>query len=75
MQEAGYSYIELNASTNRNKSTLHGEVGAQVGSLSIDHFTGGAKGGGTDGRRHVLIMDEVDGMAGNQDRGGMQVSF
>ena len=22
---------------------------------------------------HVLIMDEVDGMAGNEDRGGMQV--
>lgn len=22
--------------------------------------------------RHVLIMDEVDGMAGNEDRGGMQ---
>lgn len=23
--------------------------------------------------KHVLIMDEVDGMAGNEDRGGMQV--
>jgi replication factor C subunit 1 len=22
--------------------------------------------------KHVLIMDEVDGMAGNEDRGGMQ---
>ena len=27
------------------------------------------------GRRHVLIMDEVDGMAGNEDRGGVQVSW
>lgn len=26
-----------------------------------------------DPRKHVLIMDEVDGMAGNEDRGGMQV--
>ena len=25
------------------------------------------------GWRHALIMDEVDGMAGNEDRGGMQV--
>ena len=25
------------------------------------------------GKRHVLIMDEVDGMSGNEDRGGMQV--
>lgn len=24
--------------------------------------------------KHVLIMDEVDGMAGNEDRGGIQVS-
>ena len=23
---------------------------------------------------HVLIMDEVDGMAGNEDRGGIQVN-
>lgn len=27
----------------------------------------------TDGQRHCLVMDEVDGMAGNEDRGGMQV--
>ena len=25
-----------------------------------------------DGRRHCVLMDEVDGMAGNEDRGGMQ---
>lgn len=24
--------------------------------------------------RHALIMDEVDGMAGNEDRGGIQVT-
>jgi len=24
--------------------------------------------------KHCLIMDEVDGMAGNEDRGGIQVS-
>lgn len=24
--------------------------------------------------KHVLIMDEVDGMAGNEDRGGIQVN-
>ena len=26
---------------------------------------------GAKGDRHVLIMDEVDGMAGNEDRGGV----
>ena len=25
----------------------------------------------SDGHRHCLVMDEVDGMAGNEDRGGM----
>ena len=25
------------------------------------------------GMKHALIMDEVDGMAGNEDRGGIQV--
>ena len=34
-------------------------------------FSGGA--GYTAGKRHVLIMDEVDGMSGNEDRGGVQV--
>lgn len=28
-----------------------------------------------DGQKHCLIMDEVDGMAGNEDRGGIQVCF
>jgi len=28
-----------------------------------------------DGRKHCLLMDEVDGMAGNEDRGGVQVSY
>ena len=26
---------------------------------------------GVKGDKHVLIMDEVDGMAGNEDRGGV----
>jgi len=26
-----------------------------------------------DSWKHCLIMDEVDGMAGNEDRGGIQV--
>ena len=33
----------------------------------------GRGGGAPSGRRHALIMDEVDGMAGNEDRGGIQV--
>ena len=33
--------------------------------------TGGS--GVKSGKYHVLIMDEVDGMAGTEDRGGVQV--
>ena len=36
--------------------------------------TGGSGSTAAAGRRHALIMDEVDGMAGNEDRGGIQVS-
>lgn len=28
-----------------------------------------------DSWKHCLIMDEVDGMAGNEDRGGVQVQL
>lgn len=63
----------MNASSCRNKSAIHNLVGDQVSSLSISAFLGGSKGGVESGRRHALIMDEVDGMDGNADRGGMSV--
>ena len=34
----------------------------------------GRGGGVSSGKRHALIMDEVDGMSGNEDRGGVQVT-
>ena len=63
----------MNASAKRNKATLKGEVAAQLTSLSIYSLMGGTRGGDKSGHKHVLIMDEVDGMAGNEDRGGVQV--
>ena len=33
----------------------------------------GGQGAKTHGHKHCLVMDEVDGMAGNEDRGGIQV--
>ena len=69
-QENGYSYVEMNASSTRNKCTLHDEVTSQLSCLSLGALR---KGCVSSGRRHALIMDEVDGMAGNEDRGGMQV--
>lgn len=63
----------MNASSCRNKSAIKGQVSSQLNSLSITAFLGGSKGGVAAGRRHVLIMDEVDGMDGNADRGGISV--
>ena len=34
-------------------------------------FPGKSASSTCDGQKHCLIMDEVDGMAGNEDRGGM----
>ena len=62
--------MELNASSTRNKRILHNEVSSLLSCFSIGALV---KGGVSSGRRHALIMDEVDGMAGNEDRGGMQV--
>uniref|UniRef100_A0A663LXV1 Replication factor C subunit 1 n=1 Tax=Athene cunicularia TaxID=194338 RepID=A0A663LXV1_ATHCN len=55
-KELGYSYVELNASDTRSKNSLKEVVAERI-------FVVG---------KHVLIMDEVDGMAGNEDRGGIQ---
>ena len=68
--------MEMNASVTRNQKTLHEEVASHLSCLSIDAFLegrGGGAGGGAGGKCHALIMDEVDGMAGTEDRGGVQV--
>lgn len=63
----------MNASSCRSKSAIHNQVSCQLGSLSIASFLDGKKEGVAGGRGHVLIMDEVDGMDGNSDRGGTSV--
>ncbi|XP_045690307.1 replication factor C subunit 1 isoform X1 [Phyllostomus hastatus] len=70
-QELGYSYVELNASDTRSKNSLKEIVAESLSNTSIKGFysSGAAPSGST---RHALIMDEVDGMAGSEDRGGIQ---
>ncbi|KAM9678972.1 replication factor C subunit 1 isoform 5-T5 [Trichechus inunguis] len=70
-QELGYSYVELNASDTRSKNSLKEIVSESLNNTSIKGFySGGAVHSAS--TRHALIMDEVDGMAGNEDRGGIQ---
>ncbi|XP_046511734.1 replication factor C subunit 1-like [Equus quagga] len=70
-QELGYSYVELNASDTRSKNSLKEIVAESLNNTSIKGFysSGLAHSGSM---KHALLMDEVDGMAGNEDRGGIQ---
>ncbi|XP_076868692.1 replication factor C subunit 1 [Brachyhypopomus gauderio] len=69
-EELGYSYVEMNASCTRSKNSLKEVIAESLNNTSIKNFYSGASQTVSD--KHVLIMDEVDGMAGNEDRGGIQ---
>ncbi|XP_032080112.1 replication factor C subunit 1 [Thamnophis elegans] len=69
-QELGLSYVELNASDTRSKNSLKEVVAESLNNTSIKGFCSGAS--RSVSAKHVLLMDEVDGMAGNEDRGGIQ---
>ncbi|NXY87831.1 RFC1 factor, partial [Alcedo cyanopectus] len=69
-KELGYSYVELNASDTRSKNSLKEVVAESLDNTSIKDFCSGTS--SSVSSKHVLIMDEVDGMAGNEDRGGIQ---
>lgn len=64
--QLGFDCLELNASDTRNKSEIDSRLQDAVSSRSIttSHATD------LNGRRRLVIMDEVDGMGGS-DRGGM----
>ncbi|XP_015687437.1 replication factor C subunit 1 [Protobothrops mucrosquamatus] len=69
-EELGLSYVELNASDTRSKNSLKEVVAESLNNTSIKGFCSGTS--RSVSAKHVLIMDEVDGMAGNEDRGGIQ---
>ncbi|XP_026126082.1 replication factor C subunit 1-like isoform X2 [Carassius auratus] len=69
-EELGFSYVEMNASCTRSKNSLKEVIAESLNNTSIKNFYTGAS--QTVSSKHVLIMDEVDGMAGNEDRGGIQ---
>uniref|UniRef100_A0A1W7RE57 Replication factor C subunit 1 n=1 Tax=Agkistrodon contortrix contortrix TaxID=8713 RepID=A0A1W7RE57_AGKCO len=69
-EELSLSYVELNASDTRSKNSLKEVVAESLNNTSIKGFCSGTS--RSVSAKHVLIMDEVDGMAGNEDRGGIQ---
>ncbi|XP_061763209.1 replication factor C subunit 1 isoform X4 [Nerophis ophidion] len=69
-EELGFSYVEMNASCTRSKNSLKQVVAESLDNTSIESFYKGTS--QQVSSKHILIMDEVDGMAGNEDRGGIQ---
>ena len=62
----GYRIFELNASDKRNKDTINNSVGFLMNNTtlsSVDNSTNS---------KNIIIMDEIDGMSGNEDKGGIK---
>lgn len=60
-KELGLDIMELNASDTRSKKMLDSCLSDALSNTSLSKTS----------KNRVLLMDEVDGMAGNEDRGGM----
>ncbi|XP_033105494.1 replication factor C subunit 1-like [Anneissia japonica] len=69
-KEVGYSFVEFNASDTRSKKSLQTVVSELLDNQDITTLM--SRNLTVKNQKHCLIMDEVDGMAGNEDRGGMQ---
>ncbi|XP_047034174.1 replication factor C subunit 1 [Helicoverpa zea] len=71
-KELGFDMVEFNASDTRNKTLIKEQIGELLTSTSLSAYAKGDTGKQAVTKKHVLVMDEVDGMAGNEDRGGLQ---
>lgn len=58
--ELGYEVIEVNASDFRNAGQINQKVGNAIKQKSL--FAAGK----------IILVDEIDGLSGNEDRGGIQ---
>lgn len=65
-RELGFSVIEMNASDTRSEKAINAVAKPATSYTSLDSFSGMTATGG-----NVLFLDEVDGIAGNEDRGGV----
>ncbi|XP_033225269.1 replication factor C subunit 1 [Belonocnema kinseyi] len=72
-KELGFDLLEFNASDTRSKRLLKDEVAGLLSNTTVKgYFTNEGEKSEKPAKKHVLMMDEVDGMAGNEDRGGLQ---
>ena len=64
-KELGYSTVEFNASDQRNKNIIKDVISTVAGNTRINFF------GRASDTKDAIILDEIDGMSGNEDRGGI----
>ena len=62
--EFGFRIIEMNASDTRTEKAINKIAGPATAFVALDRFS-------TESKGNLLFMDEVDGIAGNEDRGGV----
>ena len=62
--ELGFKVIEMNASDTRSEKAISQLAGRASSFVGLEVFSAESKG-------NILFMDEVDGIAGNEDRGGV----
>ena len=73
--ERGFDTVELNASDTRSKRSITEQLAPALGCRVLPGMASaktGPKGAAPARQRRVIIMDEVDGLSGNSDRGGSQ---
>lgn len=64
-KETGYSVVEFNASDQRNKNIIKDVISTLSNNSRLNFF------GRASETKDAIILDEIDGMAGNEDRGGI----
>jgi len=63
-KELGFTIIEMNASDTRSEKAINAVAKPATSYVSLDAFSAKSRG-------NLLFLDEVDGIAGNEDRGGV----
>jgi replication factor C large subunit len=63
-KESGFTVIEMNASDTRSEKAINEVAKPATSYVALDAFSAQSKG-------NLLFLDEVDGIAGNEDRGGV----
>ena len=71
--ELGYTVMELNASDQRNKDSVNNSVGflKDNATITFKGFDKTKESQPNINKKTLIIMDEIDGLSGNQDRGGL----